>query len=174
MDLFEFSGKFSNNLDIFGWKFYGSLQIRTFINLEETNQVQAFLTQVIACTSTNYLMTYSFTGYENLIVEVLRNTSESLKFDQQKASWNSQFDVAWFWLFVQYFGLWWDFECWWVKNWGLKFNRMKRNPVVQRFKFAEWKMIHFHAITKSNSFIESTTYAKFSKTVEVKQSRRVQ
>jgi hypothetical protein len=91
LEPFEFA--FSSNFDIFYAKFRQYNRLRAFKYLEDTNQVETYLSQVLVCLSINQIYKYPYVGYESKIAEVLRNKSLNDKFEQQEALWNSMYET---------------------------------------------------------------------------------
>lgn len=94
MEPFKINRTLEYHKDIFYSKFYSVNKQRAFEYLNETNQVESFYTQVFVCVHSNFNYVNPFVGYENAIVDVLRNMSKTNhKFESQKALWNSKIET---------------------------------------------------------------------------------
>lgn len=62
--------------------------------LEDNNLIHMFFTKIYVCTWTSYFFEYPFEDYQRFIVPILKNISLERTFEQQEASWNSQFKAA--------------------------------------------------------------------------------
>jgi hypothetical protein len=93
MEPFTFNKSLYTNFDIFYSKFSEKARKRAFKYLEETNQVEIYLTEVFVCHHIIFTYDYPYKGYERKFVEILHKKSLKHQFDTQKASWDSQFKV---------------------------------------------------------------------------------
>ena len=67
---------------------------RIFKQLNETNQVENFMSQLSICPNAMFLYEIPIKNYERSIVSTLRNFSHFDLFEHQESTWNSRFEVS--------------------------------------------------------------------------------